>query len=253
MHFNELFQLGLTKAQARVLDALIEFGENKASDIAKMVKHPRGVVYKLLEELVEMSLAEKIEKSRGVAVFRPCHPGQLDKLIIDKQNELNKNKKILEEIMPSLVSTYNLAANKPGIKFFEGEEGFKKILFDTLTSKTDIYLLINEDAVEQEKKFKEINEEYISKRERAGVNKKVIVFGRAPFHEKSKGEIYEKLTQSKYTNRIASPFKASIQIYDNKISYQILDKDKAVGILIEDINVYQMHKEIFEIMWGNIQ
>jgi HTH-type transcriptional regulator, sugar sensing transcriptional regulator len=252
MRFNELFQLGLTKAQARVLDALINNGETKASEIAKIVKHPRGVVYKLLDELLALSLAEKIEKSRGVTFFRPCHPNQLEKLLETKQNEINKNKKIFEEILPTLVSVYNLSMSKPGIKFYEGEDGFKKILYDTLTSKTEVYMMINTQAVSQEKKFSEINEEYKKKREKLGVIKKIIRFGKKPLLDENLGEIYESITKIKYTDKESSDFKASIQVYDNKVSYQIMEKEKIIGILIEDSHIYEMHKAFFELMWEKI-
>jgi len=248
---KQLLSIGLTKTQANTLDFLLENGENKASDIARAVKQPRGAIYKALDELLALDLVEKLEKPRGIARFRPLHPRKLEKVLEKRENTLRQSKGTLEEILPNLTSAFNLTVNRPGVKFYEGEEGFKKVLYDTLTSKTDVYLIINTGAVGEEEKFKEINEEYKRRRIRVGIKKKILRIGKKPENSQTQknDEQYNLITEIKYTDKEVIPFKASIQIYDNKISYQIIDGENLVSVLIEDKNIYQLHKTVFELFW----
>jgi sugar-specific transcriptional regulator TrmB len=249
MYLNELIQFGLTKTQAEVLDFLLENGENRVREIAKAIKHPRGVVYKSLEELIRLELAEKTEKDKEIAKFRASHPRNIEKILEEKEKILKQNKKIFSEVLPMLSSSYNLTISKPGVKFYEGEEGLRKILFDTLSSKTEIYSIINDESIQGENKFKEINEEYIRRREKKGIVKKIIIFGEKIASDFDKEEEYQRITQVKYAKSPTS-FKSVIQIYDNKISFQIIEGEKLISVLMEDKNIYGMQKTFFETLWN---
>ena len=250
MFSNELQNLGLTKTQAGVLDYLFEHGEAKAGDIAKNVSHPRGVVYKTLEELLALELVEKLEKENQIARFRAAHPQNIEQVLEEKEKKLDQNKKAWQELLPQLVSSYNLTLNKPGIKFYEGEEGLEKVLYDTLTSKTEVYLFFNREAMAEEDNFDEINKEYKKRRIKAGVRKKIIRVGKKP--ELTFGvadDKYDALTEIRYLEKVTYPFKANIHVYDGKISYLIMEKGKVIGILVQDKNIYELNKSWFEMMW----
>ncbi len=250
MFKDQLQQFGLTKTQSAVMDFLFEFGEAKARDIAKSINQPRGVVYKAMEELLALELVEKIEKTKEVARFRATHPRALEKILESKEREISQNKKIFEEVLPSLVSNYNLTINRPGVKFYEGAEGMEKILDDTLTTQTEILLFINTDSLNEEEKFKEINAEYKRKRIRRGVKKRILRVGKKP--EMAFGtsdDRYDAITEIKYLEKTNFPFKSDVQIYDGKISHQIIDGANIISILIEDKNIYAMNKAWFEMLW----
>lgn len=250
MYFNELIQFGLTKTQAKVLDFLLDRGESKVRDITKVIRHPRGVVYKTLEELILLELVEKSEKDKEIAKFQANHPRNIEKLLEEKEKKLKQNKKIFSEVLPMLSSSFNMTIGKPGVKFYEGEEGLRKILFDTLSSKTEILTFLNEEEISKEEKFNKINEEYVARREKKGIVKKVIIFGEKKLDEND--EEYQKVTQVKYASGEKSPFKSIFQIYDGKVSFQIVDGEKLISVLIEDENIYQMQKTFFEILWNKI-
>lgn len=250
MFEQQLANLGLTKTQSAVLDYLFEHGETKASDIAKNIRHPRGVVYKTLEELLSLELAEKVEKAGQIARFRAAHPQNLEKVLEAKERQLEKDKKNWTELLPQLVSNYNLTLNKPGVKFYEGQEGLEKVLYDTLSSRTEVCLLLNREAMDQEANFEKINEEYKKRRIRSGVKKKIIRVGKKP--ELTFGtadDKYDSFTEIRYLAKAAAPFKANIHVYDNKISFLIMDKNKIIAILIENQSIYAINKFWFETLW----
>ena len=158
MFESQLKNIGLTGTQAVVLDFLLEHGENKAKSIAKAVPHPRGVVYKTLEELLDLHLIEKVENQKEVARFRPVHPRHLEKILEEKELALSQSQKLLESALPQMISSFNLTLHKPGVIFYEGEEGMRKILEDTLSSQTEVLLFLNTEALSQEETFKKIND-----------------------------------------------------------------------------------------------
>lgn len=249
MNEKTLYNLGLSKVQAEIFDCLLENGPQKAGDIAKKTKRPRGVAYKGLEELANLSLVSKKEAKAGIFVFAAEHPSNLEKVLEQKEKDLAKTKSAFESSLPDLISAYNLISNKPGVRFYEGEEGLKKALEDTLASKTEILLLLDKEALEKEQEFREINADYKKKREKLGIVKKVIRIGVEPYHEASFGSEYQKITDIRYLNKTNATFKSSVQIYDNKISFQVIDKGQIISIIIEDKNIYEMNKFIFNCLW----
>ena len=197
-----------------------------------------------------MGLVEKQEKEGQIARFRASHPQNIEKMLEEAEKKLEQSKKAWADLLPQLVSSYNLTLNKPGIKFFEGEEGFKKVLYDTLTSKTEICLFIDTEAMKEEEKFREINEEYKNKRTKSGLKKKILRLRQKPeLTFGTSDDRYDAITEIRYADKLPSHSKAAIHIYDGKISYQIIDGEKIIGILIEDKNIYEMNKAWFKMLW----
>jgi len=250
MFQDQLQKFGLTKTQSAVMDCLFEHGQMKAADVAKLANHPRGVAYKALEELLALGLVEKMEKEKEVAKWRATHPRNLEKILENKEAELNQDKKTFEDTLPSLISSYNITLNKPGVKFYEGGSGMRKILDDTLTSQTEILLFINTNTLQEDGEFKTINAEYKLKRKYKGIKKRILRAGKKP--EMTFGtsdDKYDAITEIRYLNDLIDPFKSIVQIYDAKISYQIFDKGNTISILVEDRNIYEMNKAWFEALW----
>ena len=250
MYQFQLQKFGLTKTQSTVLDHLLEFSDLKASEIAKVVHHPRGVVYKATEELLALGLVEKIEKEKGVTRYRAAHPRNLEQILDGKERELRENKKLFEEVLPNLSSSYNLTQNRPGVKFYEGAEGMEKILDDTLSSQTEILLFINTNSLTEEEQFREINAEYKRKRKFKGLTKRIIRVGKKPeLTFGTSDDKYDAITEIRYLEKSPSVFKSSVQIYAGKISYQIIEGNNIISILVEDKNIYEMNKAWFETLW----
>jgi HTH-type transcriptional regulator, sugar sensing transcriptional regulator len=249
MYTQILLNAGLSQIQAETLSFLLKNGETKAADIAKNTSLARGVVYKALEELLALKLVEKIEQGGQVARFRAEHPSKLEAFFEEKERKVKKEKRDFLENLPSIISTYNLASNKPGVKFLEGENGIRIALFDTLKSTTEIYTFA--DIKSTKENLKEINDEYVQKRERLGVKKKIIVSDSQENRDFFK-DFDTAITQVKFIKQQYYPFDSGMQIYSNKISYQTLEKGNQISIIIEDKNIYQMHRLFFEYIWETL-
>ena len=87
---EEIIKAGLSTEQAIVYEVLLKVGEAPASTIAKSIPAgtslSRPLVYKVLDELIELELAIKSTDTSKVARFLPKHPVAISQ-VIDKQKE----------------------------------------------------------------------------------------------------------------------------------------------------------------------
>lgn len=247
--FQKIFQkAGLSPTQAKILDYLYQYKEERASKIARAIKKSRSITYQDLDEMVDLKLVRKDDRPDKVTTFRLEHPTNIEKFFEKKESQIKRDRALLQSYLPNMISHYNLLNNKPGIRFFEGQEGIVKVLKDTLKSKTEIYTITDSRSVRQT--TAEINREYVEERRRNKIKKKLIIpeSSRKIFIDSPK----DQYTEIKFLDDQYCTFKTGIQIYDNKISYQTLEKDNQIGLIIEDKNIYEMHQKIFEYLWSTL-
>lgn len=249
MNFKKvLLQTNLTPSQAEILEFLYQNKEAKASEIAKKIGRSRAIVYKEIEELANISLIERKDKPGQASVFLAGHPSLLQKLIEKRELELKKDRELLNNYLPDIISSYNLINQKPGIRHYEGNEGALLAMEDSLTSRTEILTIVDVEVVN--KFLKEENKTYVKKRNKLGIKKRLLVldspYARQHFAERSD------FTDIKFINLEIAPFNTSIQIYGNKISYITMAENNLTATIINDPHIYSMHKALFEFIWSKI-
>jgi sugar-specific transcriptional regulator TrmB len=244
MYEDLLIKTGLTKDQAKIYEVLLKSGVMPASKASLEAGLKRGLGYKVIEQLVLLGLVEKIDKK--VALFAPCHPSKLKEFIQKKGDEIRNIEASLSGSIGSMVSDYNLNSGKPNIQFFEGEEGIRKVLEDSLYSKEEI--LSYADITSVQKYLPKVNEWYVAQREKKGVLKKVIMPD-LPESRSMLSSYHTTITKSRLINLDALPFKSVMQIYDGKVSYVTLSEDQMIGVIIEDQAIYEMQKALFNFTW----
>jgi sugar-specific transcriptional regulator TrmB len=250
MYIKIINKLGLSLVQSELLNALLTSGSDKASNLAKKTKRPRGVAYKGLEELISLKLVSKLDDNKKVSIYSAEHPSYLENIIEQREKDLKREKQEFINNLPELISAYNLVSNKPGFKFYEGESGIIKSLEDTLNSSEEIYTLADLEAVE--KNVKEINKEYVKKRNKNKKKKKVIVAD-TTFNRNYLKKVEDDNIEYRFLPKEFYNFNSGVQIYDNKVSYQIISSDKKMAIVIEDENIYKMNRLLFEYIWEKIK
>jgi sugar-specific transcriptional regulator TrmB len=243
-----LKNIGFSPEQIAIYKALIEYGKLPASIIASRSKVSRVITYKILGQFTDMGIAEKIDAPKSVAVFGPTDPENLRKLIERKENEISGFKNACETAIATLRPQYNLLNDKPGVVFYEGLEGMKKVLEDSLYTEGTIYTYIDVEAVLDH--FKQINDDYVAKREKRGIAKKVLAADTVRSREYF-GSHADAFTDMKLVGKEKIPFGCAMQIYDNKISYITIGKQEGsiIGVIIEDERIANMHRYFFECLY----
>lgn len=243
-----LIEAGLSEEQAITYQALLERGPQKASNIAKWTGIDRSLTYKILEQLEAMGLVSKKGGAGTVNTFSANHPNLLlDKLEADKKR-LDLATETVRFGLNGFISQFNLLSGKPNVQFYEGREGVKKVLEDSLQTKDTVLSLIDTESLLTH--FADINADYAAKREKLGINKKVLI----PESEIAKNYMDKNPKTKSYTRilkKAITPFAAEMQIYDNKISYITIGKntDQLIGVIIEDQQIAEMHRYFFECLY----
>ncbi|MEK7509561.1 MAG: helix-turn-helix domain-containing protein [Patescibacteria group bacterium] len=244
---DQLTQSGLTRDQAALYGALLHKGALPAREAALEAGIGRTLGYALLKQLIEIGLVTKAKEKGSVARFSPAHPSILQDRIEAQQKSAERAATTLKTVLPDLSSLYNLATGRPGVRFYEGRDGVREVLFDSLTSKDTIYTYADMETVDGY--VGDINEEYVRARIKKGVPKKLLV----PDTPAARAELLQDasdLTNMRLIpNQDAPPLHAAMEIYDGKISYVTFTKDILMGTIISDPAIYSLHRFLFEEQW----
>jgi DNA-binding MarR family transcriptional regulator len=263
MLLETLKKFGLDDKEIAVYLRLTQAGEQRASTLAYQMAQPRTSVQNILLRLEQEEMVHK-RFEKNTALYTAVSPEELflnlESRYVRQQNESKKNLGALQKILPELESMMRGNKHLPGVKFFRGIEGVRKVLFDTLTSKTELKDFANIDAMFEH--VREVNDEYVAAREKLSTTTKPHLTKRSllletPFAHK----IYESGAYSPKSHKgykwlpakdpSKNPYFFSIEmnIYDGKVSYLTYVENDLIGVIIENHHIYQMHSAIWDMLW----
>lgn len=244
MNLDTLKNAGLTPGEIKIYEVLLDNGGQTAGNIIALAKLKRGDCYNKLYDLIDRGLVLESTKSKK-KYFELSSPDAIEAYIEKQIENLATTQKEIKSILPSILSTYNLSYHKPGVKFFEGEEGAQKVIDDSLTASGLIYSYIDSETLN--KYFSQKNSAYIKKRTDKSIGKRIIVAdtesNRKHFHKLNKD------TEVHFMDFPLGQFSTLMYIYDNKVSYVTLKPDMIIGLIIEDEFISKMQQKLFEYTW----
>jgi len=242
MILNEILEkFGLTDKESAVYLAILQLGQCSILDVAKKSELKRTTVYRIIDDLTRKGFITKVPKTQK-NLFMAENPDIL-------LENLERKEKIIKESLPLFKAIYNTSETKPKIKFFEGKEGIKTLLYDSLKnnkSREILWIWPIKDALQV--LGKEENLAYIRERVLLKIQVKNI---------RPKGKelgIKEQAPSTKYLREVRySPkemdYSATIGIYENKVSVFSSEKEN-FGFLIESTEFFQLMRQIYNILWS---
>lgn len=235
---ESLKEFGLDDKKAKVYLAMLELGTAKAHEIAHKAKIARPTTYDILEKLSQDGLVGSYEK-RGIRYYIANDPEKI-------KRQLQEKEKAFDAILPELKSVYNSLSAKPKISYFEGIEGIKTVLDDTIASPTKMLrgiLSMNDLFKIPGKQFMD---SYVKRRVEYGYKLQVI-----RSKPKDVGETWptsdKELRQLRYTPP-SMIFAMTTYIYNNKVGL-ISSKKENFGMIIESEEFHQNMNFMFEALW----
>ena len=249
MYEPALHAIGLTQGEAEIYEILLNLGPSPARAILKKTKLKRGNVYNILDALAAQGLISKKDEKGAKTIFTPNSPNALAELLAKKAEEARQGTQQLADILDNLKSLYALVQEKPAVRFFEGEEGIRKVLYDSLSAKDGIYTFADTEAVEQN--VKQLNQGYVKKRLEMQISKKIIARD-TPFSREHYKKAASPLTEIRFIPSSFKPFETGMQTYNDTVAYMTLREQKLIGVIIEDKSIAQMHKSLFEYIWSTL-
>lgn len=251
MYEQTLIQAGLNQNQAIIYEILITNGSMPAGEICKKTPFKRGLVYKILDELAEIKLVEKLEKPQEVAIFSPAHPLKIKELAKEREEKAQDAQRALEGVLPKIISDFNLTIGKPGVRFFEGLDGIKQALEDTLVNNKEKKIFSYSDAAGYATYLKDWDlNHYALKRKELSIKEQMII----PNNPKGLAHMYEypalEVTEIIFVDHKAFPFATDINIYSGKVSFVTFSEKAHIGVIVENPEIYQTMLSGFNIAWS---
>jgi len=242
-----LIKLGLEPSVAEIYLILINNGEQNVSQILDRTKLSRTTVHDVLNYLVARELVS-YRKSGRHAYYKAEHPSKLNDLITENKREFDSAQQEFQDTIHNLTGAYNIANNKPGIKFYEGEEQFEEMFMENLEATETIYTYVNRDALTIQ--HKKILDKYVSEIIKKNISEKLICADTPDARALKERLKNDKQTEVRLIPKNDFPFSSGMDIYDNKIAYSTYNGEKSITVVIEDPEIYRLHRQTFESLWN---
>ena len=247
-----LFQFGLTDKETAAYIALLRLGARSPTEISQQLHIPRTTAQNILIRLHQKDLIQTLQRGKKLC-YEAIHPEVLKfQLKTKKQKAVERFdaiEKTYDAALPELISMLYTNKSLPQVRFFKGKQGAREVLFDTLTSKTELKDFANIDAMFNV--FKDVNDEYVAKREKTKITKRSLLLD-TPFAR----SIYESGSYSPKSHKgykwIPSDlykFSIEMNIYDGKISYLTYIEEELIGVIIENQYIYETHNALWNLLW----
>lgn len=250
MYEQQLAQTGLNKEQAIIYELMLKSGALPAGKIASGSPFKRGLVYKILDQLVDLGLIEKKQEPGRPAKFSPLHPLKIKEMIKTQEQKIKDAQLILDGILPNLSSDFNLISGRPNVRFFEGLEGIKEVLKDSLFQNPSKRILAFSDVAGYADHLKEWNRDYYApQRRRLQIYEKAIIPNNQKALEFMAGYQVNELTDILFVNNELYPFSTEVNIYSDKISFVTFSPKIHIGVIVENKEVFETLTSIFDFCW----
>lgn len=229
---------GLSEKESTIYLALLELGESTPLEISRTSRVKRPTTYVILQELAEKGLITHVTRGRGVH-FRALDPSILYE---SKESALTQLRAALPKL--SGIANHGLASGGTSdMRVFQGIEGLRQIMQDTLTAKGEILCWVDLELVTK-KIFKTYWPHYIRQRIAKKLPVRAIMVAdqaALSFRSRDRAELRESVLISK----AAFPLHGEMNIYNNKIA--ILSYDEPVGVIIQNRAIADMQRSIFNL------
>jgi len=180
--------------------------------------------------------------------FRAEDPEYLSKILEREQKTTNERSQALKEILPELGKLYLSSGERPRVRFFEGIEGVKTMLAETLKPKKregEILSILSLDEVL--KIFPNILEEYTPERVRRGIRSKVIYsYSGGPILNNADKAM---LRESRFIPKTKLPFAGDLNIDDNEVTISVIRGLKPFGVILESKEIADSLRAVFNLAW----
>ena len=244
---EQLEQIGLSRNEAKVYLALLHLGSTTAGDIIQKTSLHRANVYDSLEKLIKQGLATSILKNK-VKYFQPASPSQLLNLFEHRQEELDRKREKIKNLMPKLSAIQSSAKGKEKGMIIEGREGIKIMFEDILASlkKGEEHLILN--PAEADKIMRSYLPRYRLRRAKLGIKARFILIDDEKHKQMAKTYLKDPLVKIAFISpEYTSP--VAINIYERKVAILLWIEEEPFGILIDNEKIAKGFKNYFELMW----
>lgn len=247
---NGLLQLGLSNKEATTYMAVLETGESTIPSLAIVTKLSRGTIYDIVEKLKVKGFLSEIKKGKRRKLTAENPTNTLYSVLDSQHGELQKTKKVVEKILPTINALSGSQDFKPQIRVYEGEKGFRQVWDEIFSFKEKTFLSIS--RIETFQKF--MGQEFLNEIQARKTN---LGFTSRAINEDSPQAQEMKFNDPKYfrETRLAPKefqFPSSEIIFGDKIA-MFSTREENIIVVIESKDFAETHRAYFEMLWKMLE
>lgn len=248
---NILKELGLNETDTRVFLASLETGSGAASVIARIAGLNRVTTYESLKRLSKSGLVKiRAKKNNSTKYFVAEDISAIEEKLRNKVETLQYHLKRVGEVKKEFRAQFSANMQKPEVLYYEGPDGIKTVLLDTLKQKpTEIISFASLESLESGFD-KDFLQDYWNKRVALGISSRGII----PKTEKAMtffdaGKNKKELRGVKFVNPDVYQYKNEMDVYGDNIGITSLAKGNEHGVIIRSKEIAGSMRAIFETFW----
>jgi len=232
---DQLLKLGFSDEEARVYLAALELGETSVSRIAQKSEIERTTTYSHIASLKKRGLMTLSRRGKK-QVYIAENPRKL-------RAELAEKGKLIEAVLPQLLSITNALDKKPTVRFFDSKEGIYDTYRETLEyAGTPMRMWMSSPWYEDEKFWRDF---YMPTR----IEKKIPLFAIVPKTDESQPFVKDDQSSLRQTRMTEGhDIVADIVLY-GKRSIAIISYTESTALVIESDKLFQTLLFIFKSHW----
>ena len=238
-----LKELGLTEKEINVYLKLLKLGEASTQQISKETGINRISLYDMLNLLIKKRFVGCVVKN-NIKTYFAISPKNILEQLEEKRTKF-------KSILPKLEELQKNNSKHSVVQIFEGERAID-ILNENIFKDKNFELLSygSYSLIKEIQKYTTIN--YMKKRIENNINAKVISDNKLLDNPFIKKDEYKIITEIK-VNSDLNNMKTWHYIYKNKYAILSIKENSFSVIIIEDKEIFESQKKIFETMWKNIK
>lgn len=133
---QELFAIGLSDKEADVYVAALQLGYSSVSEIAQKAGINRTTAYTYIKNLISRGLINAVERNAKI-YYVAEKPDKLKYIYEQQEKEIQRKRVMLDKLMPELESIYNLAKEKPSVKYYNYKENLEMVRREIVDLRAD--------------------------------------------------------------------------------------------------------------------
>lgn len=241
---NKLIEYGLHEYEARLYLSAMELGPSPVQQIAKKAGINRVSAYNFIKTLIDKGLMSTYEEGKKT-MYVASAPENLASLFEYQRREIEAKKEDLQKLLPEFRSKYNVGEGKPVVRYYEGIDGVVNMNREIFESGYGEMLT----AYDLDTTRKYFPEELRKKllQDRVGRNLKIKII----YTSKSDKIVKRPLAEIYRIEDPNYPLIGDILIFGDRVRF-VSFSEKLSGIVIEDRQVAQTLRSIFQIACNNI-
>lgn len=239
---NALAELGFQETEARFYLAALELGGAPVKEVAGKAGISRTNAYDVFQRLRGQGLVSEVSSgaSKSLSVVA-APPTKLLSMFEDRKRQL-------QGLMPELNSLHVGSLTKPRVRYYEGIEGIKEVIDDTLQCRSRSLLAILSMRDLYAVPGREWIDDFVQRRIEAGIHLRLI---RSPVNDLHNqwADDEKDLRQLRYApdNYL---FTMSLFIYDEKVAI-ISSHRENFAMTIDSAEFTGMQSCLFEGLWSS--